>query len=353
MFKIIKFLSIFFITSFAIANEVESNLNIHSLNEFQCESLEREFCFIRGQEFLATSTDPIDRLRPRKPVSSFQSKKTQIGLVFIHGLYSNPSQFINIERTLDKSGTFILEVNLPGHGLSKSHSDSVTFKDWIEEVKRAIMIARTQSEKIVLVGQSAGGMLAIDAALNNDTKSLIHGLILIEPAIKLLPLNETLVSLPTQIKEGLIHNKTIQEKVKSIYGRRWQINGILNMAFQVNELRKHILKKLSKPDSLYFIPELEYFLSTLNLFIKYNIELIDSFNIGKNIEVPILLMINRKDQLVSVYHQQSFMLGHQLNQSFESQSTYFNQWPHGRIALSENGQEYVLSNIIQFLDTHF
>lgn len=177
------------------------------LPEFDCRKDEAA-CFNAARQALEGSADDQDALLKRRtteknavPIRILRFGETSSGrrteysvgpartplvFIFIHGLYGAPAQF---ERQADYAAAFgmnSLTLTLAGHGDQYAQAKKVDYADWIEETGRAVKLARALGERVVIVGQSTGGMLAVGQALR-DPRS-IDGIVLLEPAIEVPPL---------------------------------------------------------------------------------------------------------------------------------------------------------------------
>lgn len=123
------------------------------------------------------------------PFSSYQGtvlhlgrERSPVAVLIIHGLYNNSSQFSLELLKFQAMGFNTISVTLPGHGPKSHQHTTVTYLDWIDEVARAYRLAEQLGEKVLIMGQSTGGLLALNQALVSPEK--VAGLILIEPALR-------------------------------------------------------------------------------------------------------------------------------------------------------------------------
>jgi carboxylesterase len=106
---------------------------------------------------------------------------TPFVMVTIHGLWGDGTQFAPINDYFFKRGVNLVSVVLPGHG-ADSANNKATYQDWSDELNKAIEVAKLLGDKILIAGQSTGGLLAVNRSL--DRSDDIAGLILFEPALK-------------------------------------------------------------------------------------------------------------------------------------------------------------------------
>lgn len=104
---------------------------------------------------------------------------TSSGVVVLHGFTGNPSSMRGVAEAMIAAGHHVEMPRLPGHGTTIDDMIGTVWTDWYAETDRVITELSARSDRIVLVGQSAGGTLALAAALE---RSDIAGLVCINPA---------------------------------------------------------------------------------------------------------------------------------------------------------------------------
>lgn len=130
-------------------------------------------------------------LRPIKDdeleqVQAFSNQGTgtnkNIGILFIHGFTVTPANFYAYARKINENGYSVYLPLLPGHGRNYSDLDKVTREDWKKTIEGGFELLRTEwnCSKIVIIGMSLGGALAIWLASKNKE---IDKLILLAPAV--------------------------------------------------------------------------------------------------------------------------------------------------------------------------
>lgn len=117
-------------------------------------------------------------------------RKSKTALVFIHGLYGGASQFSKLVETFGDrySESSIISLTLPGHYYNGNYDQPLkvaNYSEWILAVKDTLKIANMISDKVIVIGQSTGGLLAVYSGLY--LKEFVDGIILLEPALKVSP----------------------------------------------------------------------------------------------------------------------------------------------------------------------
>lgn len=96
----------------------------------------------------------------------FPGKKELNPVVLIHGDFQNSTSFKGVEKMLQELGHTTLSFDLPGHGLSYLSEENRDLPTLLEKI-----ILEKSFEKPILVGHSAGGILAVDYATRIENAS--------------------------------------------------------------------------------------------------------------------------------------------------------------------------------------
>lgn len=173
----------------------------------------------------------------------YQGFKTPVSVVAIHGLYGDSTQFLQELREIKKYGINSISVTLPGHGaLSKDH-ETVHFEDWLKEVHAAFLLAKSLGEKVVIMGQSTGGLLATYLALLEPES--VGGLILVEPAFRVLPHLQWATCAGKEISDNAQDFGFIARLIRPEIDHVGPAS--LNMGCQVSRLGKYVVDQYSSP----------------------------------------------------------------------------------------------------------
>ena len=91
--------------------------------------------------------------------AAFSQKNTNT-IVIVHGAWSSSNDWQHVTEDLIAGGNSVIAVNLPGHGSDNTAISAISFKLYVEEVKKAI----GDKQNVVLVGHSFGGIVASQVA---------------------------------------------------------------------------------------------------------------------------------------------------------------------------------------------
>lgn len=87
-----------------------------------------------------------------------------IGVVCIHGFTGTPYEMRYLGDSLARAGISVHGIRLPGHGTRVEDLDRTTWTDWADAVEDAYDTMRMVCNRVALVGQSLGGLLALHLA---------------------------------------------------------------------------------------------------------------------------------------------------------------------------------------------
>jgi carboxylesterase len=113
------------------------------------------------------------------PVSHRNGAST--GVVLLHGFTGNPSSMRGVADAMILAGHDVELPRLPGHGTTIADMLGTGWSDWHAEMERAVDDVSARVDRVVLIGQSAGGTLAIAGALQHPE---VAGVVCINPATR-------------------------------------------------------------------------------------------------------------------------------------------------------------------------
>jgi esterase/lipase len=117
----------------------------------------------------------------------------KVGIVLVHGFLASPGELLQLAEHLNQQGYGVYIVRLTGHGTHASELKTVTLQSWLESVKRGYAVLSHYHSKVLLLGFSAGALLALlQASLGLSKLSAIivinPALILCQKSVKLSPM---------------------------------------------------------------------------------------------------------------------------------------------------------------------
>ena len=152
-------------------------------------------------------------------------ERAHIGLLLVHGFTGSPASLRPLSGMLNARGFAVDLIRLPGHGTHFRDMMPTRYADWLAEVERKLAELKQRVSKVVLVGLSMGGTLALDVA--SSRSDAVAGVTAINTPmldregflVKLAPLLETVLPVAPASAAGLTRNDIAKPGVSEIaYG---------------------------------------------------------------------------------------------------------------------------------------
>lgn len=109
---------------------------------------------------------------------SFSFPGDRIGVLLIHGFAGSIDDLRPLAEALRKNGHSVSGVRLAGHGTTVGDLTKSRGEDWIASARSALAMLAGRTDRIVLVGESMGGMIALRLAREY---SVVRGVVLLAP----------------------------------------------------------------------------------------------------------------------------------------------------------------------------
>ncbi len=180
------------------------------------------------------------------------SKKTNCVAVVFHGLFQSPKDMQTLINYFYNKQCNVVAPLLTGHWRKDSRSfNKINYTDWKNQGLSTLEKAKEIGDKIIIVGHSTGGLLALSLALEYSSTYNITGLVLFSPALKL----KTHVQLFSKL--GSLFNLNTNTSATSEYEMQIRpaiaglhVQNFINSIFQNDEQRLDIYKSLRVPTLL-------------------------------------------------------------------------------------------------------
>jgi alpha-beta hydrolase superfamily lysophospholipase len=109
---------------------------------------------------------------------------TPLSIVYLHGFSADRHEVEPLVSELANDlGANVFFTRLAGHGQDGAAMGEATAEEWLDDTAEAIAIGGRIGERVVLMGTSTGGTLALWAAARPEAKERIAGLVLISPNV--------------------------------------------------------------------------------------------------------------------------------------------------------------------------
>jgi carboxylesterase len=116
--------------------------------------------------------------------------KLPFGVLILHGFASSLDSVKEIEGPLTALGLPCRLPILNGHGKASPEAlRGITWRDWLEDAKSALDNLLIETEKVIVIGHSMGGLLALNLAMTHGDQldSIILGAAAIQLAVPFSP----------------------------------------------------------------------------------------------------------------------------------------------------------------------
>jgi pimeloyl-ACP methyl ester carboxylesterase len=134
---------------------------------------------------LAAAEAEVPALRPGAEKRIFWAdpqRRTPLALVYLHGFSASRSELSPvIEDAAREAGANLFMTRLSGHGQDGAAMAGASLAAWERDLDEAMAVGRRLGERVVLVGTSTGGSLAVVAAARPEVARDVAGLVLVAP----------------------------------------------------------------------------------------------------------------------------------------------------------------------------
>lgn len=121
-----------------------------------------------------------------------------VGCLVVHGFASSPGEVRWLAQHLAEAGFTTLAPRLPGHGTAARDLRRARRHDWLNALRDAHAVLRGQCERIVVIGHSMGGLLALRLARDCE----VAGVAVLASPVRF---NSRLIHYARWLKYGLIY----------------------------------------------------------------------------------------------------------------------------------------------------
>ena len=178
------------------------------------------------------------------------NQDSKLGIYIIHGFSSTTYEVKKIAQHLANQGYHVKADNLPGHGTTIEDCNSTKYHEWLTFVEQNVAELYTYCDKVIVMGVSMGGVLA----LYLGTVFPLDGIISASPLIKFKKEFDVRVLArlfhrfkPTIKKESTFHPDQLKVSRVAFYGYNCYPVVALNEMRKLIDKVKINLHKISSP----------------------------------------------------------------------------------------------------------
>ncbi|NGP89127.1 alpha/beta hydrolase [Fodinibius halophilus] len=185
-------------------------------------------------------------------------KRTEYAIVYLHGFRASHPEGDPVHKAVaQKLGCNLYLSRLAEHGIKSQYPlFNLTEKSLLKSAHFAFEIGKRIGKKIILMGTSTGGSLALYLASHPEHKDRISSLVLYSPLIQFFGIKQQLLT-STAIrkllsivpgKKHLITNAQSTYAEDRIWNKKYTLGGVLALgAFVQHHMRNELFKQVQQP----------------------------------------------------------------------------------------------------------
>ena len=137
--------------------------------------------------YLALNEATVPGLRPGDEKSIVWAnpdtyQRTPISVVYLHGFSADRHEVDPLPKLVAEAlGANIYYARLAGHGRDGSAMGEATAEAWLDDAAEAMAVGRAIGDRVVLVGTSTGGTLAVWTASRPEARDEVAALVVLSP----------------------------------------------------------------------------------------------------------------------------------------------------------------------------
>ncbi|MEF3254452.1 MAG: alpha/beta fold hydrolase [Deferribacterales bacterium] len=151
----------------------------------------------------------------------------RIGVLLIHGFTASPYEMRELANFLNSKGYSVYNSRIVGHGSKSEYLDKLSFKDWYDSLKYGYFTLKNSCDKIIVIGQSMGGLLAVNISKYNK----VDGLVLLAPSFKILDKRFPFVSIVQYFIDSVDKEYSETSKLNDYYYDKRSVKGMVNLKY--------------------------------------------------------------------------------------------------------------------------
>ena len=164
--------------------------------------------------------------------------KTEYSIVYLHGWSASAMEGAPIHREIaERYGCNLYLPRLAGHGLEeKEPMLELTADQVLQSAKEALAVGKQLGEKVIVMGTSTGGTLALHLAAGNPD---LYALILYSPNVAIFDPNATLLAKPWGlqmarfVKGGNYHSFEANEERQKYWTTKYRLEALTHLQIMV------------------------------------------------------------------------------------------------------------------------
>ena len=187
-------------------------------------------------------------------------RRTPLAIIYLHGYSATRQEIAPLcERLAESLGANLYHTRLAGHGRAPAAMGEVTGNDWLQDAVEALAIGRRIGERVIVVGTSTGGTLALWLA-QQPGASDIAAQLLISPNLGPRDERADLLAGPwgRQLQQAIIGDEYRWQPANERQARYWTwrypARALVPMMALVRMVRESPLEAISTPTLFIYSP---------------------------------------------------------------------------------------------------
>jgi len=188
-------------------------------------------------------------------------EQTPLALVYVHGFSASRQETAPLAaRVAEQLHANLYSTRLTGHGRGSSAMLEGSFNGWGSDMHEAVEIGKRLGRRVVIMGTSTGGTLAIWQAAQGDQDE-IAALVLLSPNFGTADRRAEILTWPwgAQLAELLVGKTRSWKPVNEAHGRYWTssypVRALLPMMGLVKLTRSLDLQTIKMPTLVIYAPD--------------------------------------------------------------------------------------------------
>jgi esterase/lipase len=189
-------------------------------------------------------------------------QKTPLAVIYVHGFSATKWETRPLPDKVAKAlGANLFLTRRTGHGQDGEALAKASLNDWINDIAEAIAVGEKLGDRIVIIGGSTGGTLAIWAASNARLINKVVGLVLISPNFQPKGFSVGLLNMPwgNYLLPMIFGDTRSWEPTNEAHGQWWTTSypsrAVFSMAALLRAVEKIDKKALDVPAFFIFSPK--------------------------------------------------------------------------------------------------
>ncbi|MFZ1773659.1 MAG: alpha/beta fold hydrolase [Rhizobiaceae bacterium] len=150
--------------------------------------------------------------------------KTPLAIVYVHGFSASKGEVRPVPDKLAASlGANLYYTRLAGHGQNGQAMLAGSVNGWVNDLAEALAIGRLIGERVIVIGTSTGGSLAVWGAAQKGMMDNVAGMMLISPNFAVQAQGSEILTLPwaSKLVPIIAGDERSFEPANEAHGRLW------------------------------------------------------------------------------------------------------------------------------------